>query len=85
MLPHTLRHLWQFQLGSSHHFLPTCVSRQLPGLVLMSKELSDSAMDGVVTKVAVGIKRGSDEILSGSVLGSPDSNMTSMVGTKINP
>ena len=51
----------------------------------MSKELSDSAMDGVVTKVAVGIKRESDEILSGSVLGSPDSNMTSMVGTKINP
>lgn len=51
----------------------------------MSKALSDSAIDGVVTEVTVGIKRGSDEILSGSVLGSPDSNMTSMVGTKISP
>ncbi|XP_069718258.1 polypyrimidine tract-binding protein 2 isoform X3 [Phaenicophaeus curvirostris] len=39
------------------------------------------AMDGVVTDVAVGVKRGSDELLSGSVLNSPNSNMSSMVVT----
>uniref|UniRef100_A0AC11AM72 Polypyrimidine tract binding protein 2 n=1 Tax=Ovis aries TaxID=9940 RepID=A0AC11AM72_SHEEP len=38
-------------------------------------------MDGIVTEVAVGVKRGSDELLSGSVLSSPNSNMTSMVVT----
>ncbi|MXQ79676.1 hypothetical protein E5288_WYG007067 [Bos mutus] len=38
-------------------------------------------MDGIVTDVAVGVKRGSDELLSGSVLSSPNSNMTSMVVT----
>ncbi|NXP36155.1 PTBP2 protein, partial [Leiothrix lutea] len=43
--------------------------------------LSCSAMDGIVTDVAVGVKRGSDELLSGSVLSSPNSNMSSMVVT----
>ncbi|KAM4895940.1 polypyrimidine tract-binding protein 2 isoform 4-T4 [Sylvia borin] len=38
-------------------------------------------MDGIVTDVAVGVKRGSDELLSGSVLSSPNSNMSSMVVT----
>ncbi|XP_030349685.1 polypyrimidine tract-binding protein 2 isoform X1 [Strigops habroptila] len=38
-------------------------------------------MDGIVTDVAVGVKRGSDELLSGSVLNSPNSNMSSMVVT----
>ncbi|NWZ32601.1 PTBP2 protein, partial [Asarcornis scutulata] len=42
---------------------------------------SCSAMDGIVTDVAVGVKRGSDELLSGSVLNSPNSNMSSMVVT----
>ncbi|KAM4022059.1 polypyrimidine tract-binding protein 2 [Anomaloglossus baeobatrachus] len=36
-------------------------------------------MDGIVTDVAVGVKRGSDELLSGSVLNGPSSNMTSLV------
>ncbi|XP_036308534.1 polypyrimidine tract-binding protein 2 isoform X1 [Pipistrellus kuhlii] len=38
-------------------------------------------MDGIVTDVTVGVKRGSDELLSGSVLSSPNSNMSSMVVT----
>ncbi|GAB1288064.1 Polypyrimidine tract-binding protein 2 [Apodemus speciosus] len=38
-------------------------------------------MDGIVTEVAVGVKRGSDELLSGSVLSSPNSNMSGMVVT----
>ncbi|KAG8555596.1 hypothetical protein GDO81_017753 [Engystomops pustulosus] len=38
-------------------------------------------MDGIVTDVAVGVKRGSDELLSGSVLNGPSSNMTSIVVT----
>uniref|UniRef100_A0A6I8NZ44 Polypyrimidine tract binding protein 2 n=1 Tax=Ornithorhynchus anatinus TaxID=9258 RepID=A0A6I8NZ44_ORNAN len=38
-------------------------------------------MDGMVTDVAVGVKRGSDELLSGTVLSSPNSNMSSMVVT----
>ncbi|XP_013930775.1 PREDICTED: polypyrimidine tract-binding protein 2-like [Thamnophis sirtalis] len=38
-------------------------------------------MDGIVTDVAVGVKRGSDELLSGSVLNSPNSNMSSIVVT----
>lgn len=35
----------------------------------------------IVTEVAVGVKRGSDELLSGSVLSSPNSNMSGMVVT----
>ncbi|XP_009869367.1 PREDICTED: polypyrimidine tract-binding protein 2-like, partial [Apaloderma vittatum] len=35
----------------------------------------------IVTDVAVGVKRGSDELLSGSVLNSPNSHMSSMVVT----
>nr|XP_034977506.1 polypyrimidine tract-binding protein 2 isoform X4 [Zootoca vivipara] len=35
----------------------------------------------IVTDVAVGVKRGSDELLSGSVLNSPNSNMSSIVVT----
>ncbi|XP_069823823.1 polypyrimidine tract-binding protein 2 isoform X1 [Dendropsophus ebraccatus] len=38
-------------------------------------------MDGIVTDVAVGVKRGSDELLSGSVLNGPSSNMSSIVVT----
>ncbi|XP_044157179.1 polypyrimidine tract-binding protein 2 [Bufo gargarizans] len=38
-------------------------------------------MDGIATDVAVGVKRGSDELLSGSVLNGPSSNMTSLVVT----
>ncbi|KAI1236656.1 hypothetical protein IHE44_0014909 [Lamprotornis superbus] len=38
-------------------------------------------MPFIVTDVAVGVKRGSDELLSGSVLSSPNSNMSSMVVT----
>ncbi|XP_054420939.1 polypyrimidine tract-binding protein 2 isoform X5 [Pteronotus mesoamericanus] len=38
-------------------------------------------MDGIVTEVTVGVKRGSDELLSGSVLSSPNSNMSGMVVT----
>ncbi|KAF1523684.1 Polypyrimidine tract-binding protein 2, partial [Eudyptes chrysocome] len=49
--------------------------------VPLVRALSCSAMDGIVTDVAVGVKRGSDELLSGSVLNSPNSNMSSMVVT----
>lgn len=38
-------------------------------------------MDGIVTDVAVGVKRGSDELLSGSVLNGPSSNLNSIVVT----
>ncbi|XP_064416090.1 polypyrimidine tract-binding protein 2 isoform X1 [Latimeria chalumnae] len=38
-------------------------------------------MDGIVTDVAVGLKRGSDELLSASVLNGPNSNMSSIVVT----
>lgn len=38
-------------------------------------------MDGIVTDVAVGVKRGSDELLSGGVLNGPSTNMTSIVVT----
>eukprot|EP00079_Xenopus_tropicalis_P024223 XP_012816778.1 PREDICTED: polypyrimidine tract-binding protein 2 isoform X2 [Xenopus tropicalis] len=38
-------------------------------------------MDGIVTDVPVGVKRGSDELLSGSVLNGPSSNMSSVVVT----
>ncbi|XP_005482117.2 polypyrimidine tract-binding protein 2 isoform X4 [Zonotrichia albicollis] len=56
---------------------------QLPvrGSCPAARALSCSAMDGIVTDVAVGVKRGSDELLSGSVLSSPNSNMSSMVVT----
>ncbi|XP_069497631.1 polypyrimidine tract-binding protein 2 isoform X2 [Ambystoma mexicanum] len=36
-------------------------------------------MDGVVSDVAVGVKRGSDELLPGGVLNGPNSNMSSIV------
>ncbi|KAF1596777.1 UNVERIFIED_CONTAM: Polypyrimidine tract-binding protein 2, partial [Eudyptes pachyrhynchus] len=49
--------------------------------VPLVRALFCSAMDGIVTDVAVGVKRGSDELLSGSVLNSPNSNMSSMVVT----
>nr|XP_035947705.1 uncharacterized protein LOC118535490 [Halichoerus grypus] len=80
-LPRALRHLRQFPSGPGRHFLAACVSRRLRGSVLVSEALSGSAMDGIVTEVAVGVKRGSDELLSGSVLSSPNSNMSSMVVT----
>ncbi|KAJ1171750.1 hypothetical protein NDU88_003608 [Pleurodeles waltl] len=38
-------------------------------------------MDGIVSDVAVGVKRGSDELLSGSVLNGPNTNMSSIVVT----
>ncbi|XP_066548610.1 polypyrimidine tract-binding protein 2 isoform X1 [Amia ocellicauda] len=38
-------------------------------------------MDGIVTDVAVGVKRGSDELLSSSLYNSPNSNMSGMVVT----
>ncbi|XP_053550033.1 polypyrimidine tract-binding protein 2 [Bombina bombina] len=38
-------------------------------------------MDGIVTDVAVGVKRGSDELLSGNVLNGPSSNISSIVVT----
>ncbi|KAI4549288.1 hypothetical protein MG293_001618 [Ovis ammon polii] len=60
-------------------FVVICI--KLRGSVLVSEALFGSAMDGIVTEVAVGVKRGSDELLSGSVLSSPNSNMTSMVVT----
>ncbi|MEE6495742.1 hypothetical protein FKM82_002136 [Ascaphus truei] len=37
--------------------------------------------DDIVTDVAVGVKRGSDELLSGSVLNGPSTNMSSIVVT----
>lgn len=80
-LPRALRHLRQFPSGPGRHFLAACVARWLRGSVLGSEALSGSAMDGIVTEVAVGVKRGSDELLSGSVLSSPNSNMSGMVVT----
>ncbi|KAK9404052.1 polypyrimidine tract-binding protein 2 [Crotalus adamanteus] len=71
-----------FPLGPGRHFLaPSLYSlaARLPALV--ASALSCSAMDGIVTDVAVGVKRGSDELLSGSVLNSPNSNMSSIVVT----
>ncbi|KAM8930591.1 polypyrimidine tract-binding protein 2 [Pelodytes ibericus] len=47
----------------------------------VERALSSPAMDGIVTDVAVGVKRGSDELLSGSVLNGPSSNMSSIVVT----
>ncbi|NXX49611.1 PTBP2 protein, partial [Tricholaema leucomelas] len=62
-------------LTSSPYALPAWLS------VPLVRALFCSTMDGVVTDVAVGVKRGSDELLSGSVLNSPNSNMSSMVVT----
>ncbi|NWS40643.1 PTBP2 protein, partial [Probosciger aterrimus] len=68
----------RFSCRPGRHFL-TAFPARLP--VPLARALSCSAMDGIVTDVAVGVKRGSDELLSGSVLNSPNSNMSSMVVT----
>ncbi|XP_058698653.1 polypyrimidine tract-binding protein 2 isoform X4 [Poecile atricapillus] len=60
---------------------PFSLSLPVRGSCPAARALSGSAMDGIVTDVAVGVKRGSDELLSGSVLSSPNSNMSSMVVT----
>ncbi|XP_006114191.2 polypyrimidine tract-binding protein 2 isoform X4 [Pelodiscus sinensis] len=77
-----LGNLRRFPWGPGRHFLAASL-RSLPArlLALLASALSWSAMDGIVTDVAVGVKRGSDELLSGSVLNSPNSNMSSMVVT----
>ncbi|NXD64078.1 PTBP2 protein, partial [Eolophus roseicapillus] len=72
----------RFTCRPGRHFLtafPSALPARLP--VPLARTLSCSAMDGIVTDVAVGVKRGSDELLSGSVLNSPNSNMSSMVVT----
>ncbi|XP_038268490.1 polypyrimidine tract-binding protein 2 isoform X4 [Dermochelys coriacea] len=72
----------RFPWGPGRHFLVASLlslPARLPAL--LASALSCSAMDGIVTDVAVGVKRGSDELLSGSVLNSPNSNMSSMVVT----
>uniref|UniRef100_A0A8B9MWK0 RRM domain-containing protein n=1 Tax=Accipiter nisus TaxID=211598 RepID=A0A8B9MWK0_9AVES len=71
-----------FSCRPGSHFL-TASSYASPARlsVPLVRALSCSAMDGIVTDVAVGVKRGSDELLSGSVLNSPNSNMSSMVVT----
>ncbi|XP_005307589.3 polypyrimidine tract-binding protein 2 isoform X4 [Trachemys scripta elegans] len=77
-----LGNLRRFPWGPGRHFLVASL-RSLPARLpaLLASALSCSAMDGIVTDVAVGVKRGSDELLSGSVLNSPNSNMSSMVVT----
>ncbi|XP_049663283.1 polypyrimidine tract-binding protein 2 isoform X4 [Accipiter gentilis] len=72
----------RFSCRPGSHFL-TASSYVSPArlFVPLVRALSCSAMDGIVTDVAVGVKRGSDELLSGSVLNSPNSNMSSMVVT----
>ncbi|NXH75338.1 PTBP2 protein, partial [Hydrobates tethys] len=72
----------RFSCRPSRHFLPVS-PYALPARlsVPLVRALYCSAMDGIVTDVAVGVKRGSDELLSGSVLSSPNSNMSSMVVT----
>ncbi|NXN68105.1 PTBP2 protein, partial [Himantopus himantopus] len=72
----------RFPCRPGRHFL-TASTNPLPARlsVPLGHALSCSAMDGIVTDVAVGVKRGSDELLSGSVLNSPNSNMSSMVVT----
>ncbi|XP_031470703.1 polypyrimidine tract-binding protein 2 isoform X5 [Phasianus colchicus] len=72
----------QFPCRPRRHFLAgsPCSSVARLSVPLVSAS-SCSAMDGIVTDVAVGVKRGSDELLSGSVLNSPNSNMSSMVVT----
>ncbi|XP_037762058.1 polypyrimidine tract-binding protein 2 isoform X4 [Lepidochelys kempii] len=77
-----LGNLRRFPWGPGRHFLVASLlslPARLPAL--LASALSCSAMDGIVTDVAVGVKRGSDELLSGSVLNSPNSNMSSMVVT----
>uniref|UniRef100_A0A8C4UMN5 Polypyrimidine tract binding protein 2 n=1 Tax=Falco tinnunculus TaxID=100819 RepID=A0A8C4UMN5_FALTI len=72
----------RFSCRPGRHFLiasPYALPARLS--IPFVRALSCSAMDGVVTDVAVGVKRGSDELLSGSVLNSPNSNMSSMVVT----
>ncbi|KAF1403009.1 Polypyrimidine tract-binding protein 2, partial [Spheniscus humboldti] len=72
----------RFSCRPGRHFLivsPYALPARLS--VPLLRALSCSAMDGIVTDVAVGVKRGSDELLSGSVLNSPNSNMSSMVVT----
>ncbi|KAF1469135.1 Polypyrimidine tract-binding protein 2, partial [Eudyptula minor novaehollandiae] len=72
----------RFSCRPGRHFLivsPYALPARLS--VPLVRALSCSAMDGIVTDVAVGVKRGSDELLSGSVLNSPNSNMSSMVVT----
>ncbi|NXE45392.1 PTBP2 protein, partial [Casuarius casuarius] len=77
-----LGNLRRFPCRPGRHFLAASVRWVLARLsVLPARALSCSAMDGIVTDVAVGVKRGSDELLSGSVLNSPNSNMSSMVVT----
>ncbi|XP_072854063.1 polypyrimidine tract-binding protein 2 isoform X4 [Pogona vitticeps] len=75
--------LRRFPLRPGRHFLAPLLSNSLPARLpaLVACALSCSAMDGIVTDVAVGVKRGSDELLSGSVLNSPNSNMSSIVVT----
>ncbi|NWY56795.1 PTBP2 protein, partial [Chionis minor] len=72
----------RFPCRPGRHFL-TARPYQLPARlsVSLARALSCPAMDGIVTDVTVGVKRGSDELLSGSVLNSPNSNMSSMVVT----
>ncbi|NXF35453.1 PTBP2 protein, partial [Nyctibius bracteatus] len=77
-----LGNIRRFPCGPGRHFLaasPYALPARLS--VPLVRALSYSAMDGIVTDVAVGVKRGSDELLSGSVLNSPNSNMSSMVVT----
>ncbi|XP_035393703.2 polypyrimidine tract-binding protein 2 isoform X5 [Cygnus atratus] len=71
-----------FPCRPRRHFLAAlpCSSAARLSVPLL-RASSCSAMDGIVTDVAVGVKRGSDELLSGSVLNSPNSNMSSMVVT----
>ncbi|NXG34494.1 PTBP2 protein, partial [Dromaius novaehollandiae] len=77
-----LGNLRRFPCRPGRHFLAAFVRSVFARLsVLPARALSCSAMDGIVTDVAVGVKRGSDELLSGSVLNSPNSNMSSMVVT----
>ncbi|XP_021260206.1 polypyrimidine tract-binding protein 2 isoform X4 [Numida meleagris] len=72
----------QFPCRPRRHFLAAFPYSLVARLsVPLVSALSCSAMDGIVTDVAVGVKRGSDELLSGSVLNSPNSNMSSMVVT----
>ncbi|NXL42682.1 PTBP2 protein, partial [Podilymbus podiceps] len=72
----------RFSCRPGRHFLrafPYALPARL--FVPLVRALCCLAMDGIVTDVAVGVKRGSDELLSGSVLNSPNSNMSSMVVT----
>ncbi|NWZ77952.1 PTBP2 protein, partial [Poecile atricapillus] len=69
----------RFPCRPGRHFLsasPCAAPVPLPALCPARRWTGD-----IVTDVAVGVKRGSDELLSGSVLSSPNSNMSSMVVT----